>query len=130
MHRRGKATSDVFRTLKWNQDRVYEVMQPFKEVASKVSENRRTSYTQAGGRKIGRTKDDPEKMWIDTYCAIKTPNLNAVFVCYVRSPGDDPEFRLYLNAGSLSEKSGISQSYNADQLTDALTEWRHLAERA
>src|SRR4051812_2579480 len=72
MHRRGKATSEIYRTLEWNQDHVSEVMQPFKEVAAQVTGNQRTSYTQAGGKKIGRSKDDPEKMWIDTYCAIKT----------------------------------------------------------
>src|ERR1043166_9731053 len=89
MHRRGKATSEVYRTLKWNQDHVSEVMQPFKAVAAQVAGNQRTSYTQAGGKKIGRPKGDPEKMWIDTYCAIKTKNLNAVFVCYIKAPGED-----------------------------------------
>jgi hypothetical protein len=89
-------------------------------VASAVRGNQRTSYTEAGGRKIGRSKDDPEWMWIDTYSAIKTSNINAVFVCYIRQLGEDPEFQLHID--------GIrTQSYNADRLGDALSEWRKIA---
>jgi hypothetical protein len=62
-------------------------------------------------------------MWIDTYCAIKTSNVNAVLVCYIKHPGDDPEFQLHID--------GIrTQSYNADRLQDALHEWRAVADRA
>ena len=62
-------------------------------------------------------------MWIDTYSAIKTPKINAVFVCYIKQPGEDPEFQLHID--------GIcTQSYNADRLGDALTEWRNIAMRA
>jgi hypothetical protein len=49
MQRRGKATNELSRTLKWNQDHVREVMRSFEEVAANVSGNQRTSYTQAGG---------------------------------------------------------------------------------
>jgi len=38
-------------------------------------------------------------MWIDTYCAIKTNKLNVIFVCYIKLPGDAPEFRLYRKVG-------------------------------
>src|SRR6266446_3524476 len=92
-----------------NQDRVREVMQPFKEIAAKVPGNQRKAYTEAGGRKIGRPKDDPEKLWIDTYSGIKTPKINAVLACYVKRPGDEPQFQLRI-------KGARSQSYNADSL--------------
>jgi hypothetical protein len=69
-------------------------------------------------------------MWIDTYCAIKTTNLNAVFVCYIKAPGHDPEFRLYIDGGPLAAKSTEIQCYNADQLSDALTRWQQLAGQA
>ena len=105
-------------------------MEPFKKVASSVQGNRRTAFTEAGGRKIGRAKDHPEKMWIDTYCAIKTKNLNAVFVCYVKAPGDAPKFHLFIDGGPLATKSINTRSYDVDQLTDALAEWRQLADLA
>src|ERR1700677_704821 len=72
MARRGIANKNDFRHLTWNQDRVAEILKPFKEVASAVSGNQRVAYTQAGGLKIGRSKVDPEWMWIDRYSAIKT----------------------------------------------------------
>jgi hypothetical protein len=50
-------------------------------ITGAVNGNQRT-YTEAGGRKIGHSKDDPEWVWIDTYSAIKTPAINAVFLCY------------------------------------------------
>jgi hypothetical protein len=69
-------------------------------------------------------------MWIDTYCAIKTANLNAVFVCHINEPGEHPELKLYFNGGPLAAKSTNIQPYNADQLPDALVRWRQLAESA
>jgi hypothetical protein len=123
MARRGMATRREYRALKWNQDSVRDAMQPFKDVAAAVNGNQRTAYTEAGGRKIGHPKDDPDWVWIDTYSAIKTPAINAVFVCHIKQPGDGPEFQLRIN--------GIHhRSYNADQLTDALSEWRSTAARA
>ena len=123
MTKRGIATRREHRSLAWNQDRVRDVMQPFTQVASEVPDNQRTVYTEAGGRKIGRSKDDPESMWIDTYSAIKTSSVNAVFVCYIKRPGEDPDFELQLD--------GVcTESYNADRLADALNEWRAVAAQA
>jgi hypothetical protein len=121
--RRGAATGSDYVTLRWNQASVCDALRPFKEIAAAVAGNRRTAYTEAGGGRIGRPKNDPERVWIDSYSAIKTPVINAVFVCYIRRPGDDPEFQLYLNRVYV-------RSYNADQLTDALGEWRAVAARA
>jgi hypothetical protein len=92
MARRGLAKRGDYRTLKWNQDIVRDALEPFKNVAKAVRDNQRTSYTEAGGLKIGRPKDDPEKIWIDTYSGIKTPAINAIFVCHIKKPGDEPEF--------------------------------------
>jgi hypothetical protein len=123
MTKRGIATRREYRALSWNQDRVGKVMKPFQQVASHVPHNQRTAYTEAGGYKIGRSKDDPDRMWIDTYSAIKTSGVNAVFVCYIKRPGEDPEFELQLD--------GVrTQSYNADGLVDALKEWQAVAARA
>jgi hypothetical protein len=123
MAMRGVATGKDFRRLKWNQDRVRSVMQPFKELASAVKDNQRTAYTEAGGRKIGRAKDAAEKLWIDTYSGIKTAYINAVFLCYVREPGDEPDFQLRVDHAHV-------RSYNADQLDAALRDWSAIAERA
>jgi len=123
MAKRGIATRREYRSLSWNQDRVEQVMQPFKEVASTVRDNQRTAYTEARGRRIGHSKDDPEWRWVDTYSAIKTPNINAVFVCYIARPGADPEFQLHVNGVPV-------QYYNADRLGDALNEWRAISARA
>ena len=96
---------------------VRTIMQPFAEVASTVRDNQRTAYTEAGGRKIGRSKDDAEWLWVDTHSSIKTAQINAVFGCQIKRPGEDPEFRLYVDGVRV-------HSYNADGPTDALEEWR------
>ena len=123
MGRRGIATRSDYQHLAWNQDSVCKFMQPFKAVASAIPDNQRTAYTEAGGRKIGRSKENPERVWIDTYSAIKTPKINAVMVCYVKRPGDEPEFKLYINGK-------CTQTYSADGLRDALSAWRKISEQA
>jgi hypothetical protein len=123
MQRRGVATRREYRTLKWNADSVRETMEPFKNVAATVRDNQRTTFTDAGGLRIGRSKDDLERVWIDTYSGIKTDAINAVFVCYIKRPGDEPEFQLRINGV-------LAGSYNADQLNEALSEWQAIAARA
>jgi len=123
MFSRGIANGTHFRVLEGNQDSVRSAMQQFKKIASEVTDNQRTAYTEAGGFKIGRAKGDPDKKWIDTYCAIKTSAMNAVFVCYVKMPGDEPEFELQVDDTRV-------RSYNANQLDSALKEWRAIAARA
>jgi hypothetical protein len=123
MHRLGMATRREFRYLTWNQESVREVLAPFKEIASAVQGNQRTAYTEAGGLKIGRSKDSPKWRWIDSYSAIKTPDLNAVLVCYVKGPGDEPEFQLHLDGA-------LVHTYNADGLSEALLRWQEIAERS
>jgi hypothetical protein len=113
---RGIARAADLKVFKWNQDSVCETMQPFKEIASQVKDNQRKAYTQAGGFKIGRAKGHPEKQWIDTYCAIKTPAMNALFGCHVKSPGDEPAFELHLDGTLIA-------SYSADRLDEALEDW-------
>ena len=49
---------------------------------------------------------------------------------YTKLPGDDPKFHLYIDGGPLAANSSNTQSYNADMLTDALSEWRRLSELA
>jgi len=120
MGRRGIATH---RIVAWNQGRVRDAMQPFKEVAAGVRGNQLTSYTEAGGLRIGRPKGHPEKMWVDTYSRIKTARMDASFICYIKRAGEDPEFQLRVDGNTV-------RSYNADGLTDALSEWRTTAARA
>jgi hypothetical protein len=120
---RGIANAADLKVFQWNQDSVRSTMQRFKKIASAVKGNKRTAYTEAGGLKIGRPKGHPDKKWIDTYCAIKTPATNALFVCYVKTPGDEPEFELQVDDTRL-------RSYNADQLDEALEEWSEIARRA
>ena len=122
MARRGVATSRDYASLAWNQQRIRQVMQDFRSVAAEVRSNQRTPYTEAGGLRIGHSKDEPEWMWIDTYSAIKTSEINAVFGCYVRRPGDEPEFRLQIDGDRI-------RTYNADQLPEALNEWRSIASK-
>jgi hypothetical protein len=123
MFSRGIANGTHLRVFERNQDSVRSAMQPFKEIASQVKDNQLTAYTEGGGFKRGRPRGHPEKQWIDTYCAIKTSAMNAVFVCYVKMPGDEPKFELQVG------KTRV-RSYNSDQLDTALKEWRAIAERA
>jgi hypothetical protein len=120
MSARGIAQSDDFRSLMWNQETVRTQFAPFIDVAKAVPNNCRTPYTEAGGFKIGRSKDDPEKKWIDTYSAIKTKRLNAVFGCLIDRPGDDPSFQLIVDGGE-------AERFDAGGLRDALVRWRQVA---
>jgi hypothetical protein len=118
---RGKTRKSDYGHIKWNQTHVREVMQPFAHVAAAVPGNSRTSYTEAGGTKIGRKKTDPEWNWIDSYSGIGLPGLSAVFVCYVKAPGADPQFQLRVNGD-------ISAAFTADELPKALAQWENLAQ--
>jgi hypothetical protein len=120
MNRRGIATKREYRYLNWNQDTVRSALDPFKAVAETVPGNKRTSYTEAGGYKIARSKDDPEWTWIDSYSAIKAAAVNAILVCYVRRPGDEAEFQFQVNGE-------LKQTYNADRLEAALAVWKLIA---
>ena len=91
--------------------------------------NQRVNYTRAGGCKIGRSKDDPEHLWIDSYSAIKVSGINAVFGCQIRRPGEDPKFTLYLGDGSRSEATP-ARVYNANETQQALAEWEAIVHSA
>lgn len=123
MRRRGMATSREYAALKWNQIRVRETLDPFKRISESVPNNARTAYTEAGGRKIGRSKDDPDRLWIDSYCAIKTPKTNSIIVCQIAKPGDEPTFVVRIDDNE-------PVSFNADQLDGALSKWSEIATKA
>jgi hypothetical protein len=141
MHERKMATSREYAIFPWNQDRVNEVMEPFARIAATVPNNQRVNYTTAGGRRIGLPKDHPEHLWIDSYSAIKVGETNAVFGCSIRRPGEDPVFTLYLGdrhqagrrggrGGSSPEAEASQMIYNADQLQQAIAEWKDIAHSA
>jgi hypothetical protein len=115
MHERGIATGKQYAIFSWNQEHVDEVMQPFASIASGVPNNQRVSYTRAGGRKIGLSKNSPGHIWIDSYSAIEVSGINAVFGCEIKRPGEDPKFTLYLGDGSRHEASP-SKIYEVEQL--------------
>ncbi|SFS85170.1 hypothetical protein [Brevundimonas viscosa] len=123
LSRRGAARSDDFAALRWNQQAATEALAPFIEISKTVQVNKRTTYTEAGGRKIGRSKEDPDWMWVDTYTAIKTAKVNAVFVCYISRPGDEAFFELHLNGETAAR-------YGPDDLPAALDRWQALAAEA
>jgi hypothetical protein len=77
----------------------------------------------AGGLKIGRSKNDPEWRWIDSYSAIKTDTVNAMFGCYINRPGDAPNFHFMVN--------GVEQgSFDEAELAGALERWQEIAKLA
>ena len=120
---RGAARGDDFRHLRWNQQAVSETLRPFSEVSKQVRGSIRTAFTEAGGTKIGRKKEDPDRNWIDTYTAIKTDKINAAFVCYVPKPGDEPTFQLHVGGS-------VRKTFTFDQLDAALVDWRLVAHEA
>jgi hypothetical protein len=120
---RGIANAADLKIFKWNQDSVRSTMQRFKKKASEVKGNKRTAYAEAGGLKIGRPGGHPDKQWINTYCGIKTPAINAIFACSVKTPGDEPEFELQIDNTRVG-------SYGAHQLDNAFEEWSEIARRA
>lgn len=120
---RGWAERRDFDFLEWNQDKVKAALAPFVAVSETISDNRRTAYTEAGGRKIGRKQTDPDWMWIDTYTAMKAGGVNAVLVCHVPMPGDTPWFEVRLNEIT-------QQRYDPAELDAALVRWKELAAEA
>jgi hypothetical protein len=116
---RGAARAEDLRIFDWNHDTVREFMRPFEEVASMVKDNQRKTFVAAGGFSR-RAKDDPTRLWIDIYTAMKTSTMNAVFACHVKALGDEPTFVLELDGA-------IYETYSADRHDEALREWRHLA---
>lgn len=120
---RGMARGEDYRALEWNQEAVRQALKPFHEIAASVPNNKRTAYTEAGGMKIGRSRQDPDWKWIDSYCAIKRAGVNAVFVCYVDKPGDDPRFKLIVDNADRAE-------FGDEELDHALGLWRTIAKTA
>jgi hypothetical protein len=114
------ARAEDLRIFEWNQKTVREFLRPFMEVAMAVPGNPLTPYTEAGGFRIGRPKDHPEKLEIDSYCAFKTSSLKAVFACHVKKLGDEPTFVLELDGATY-------ETYSSDRRDEALREWRDLA---
>lgn len=123
MTTRGGVRSEEYALLRWNQESVRKALEPFVAVSKSVPDNQRTTYTQAGGRKIGCSKADPEWMWVDSYTAIKTPTVNAVFVAYVPRPGDDVYFEAH-------REGEVDRRFEADQLDAGLAYWSDLARNA
>lgn len=120
---RGGVKAAEYHLLRWNQEAVRTALAPFVEVSKAVPDNERTTYTEAGGRKIGRSRADPDWMWVDSYTAIKTPKLNAIFVAYIPRPGDDVYFEV-------QRDRTVNRRFEADQLDAALVHWGELAGEA
>jgi hypothetical protein len=119
MDARGVARHENFKVFDWNYDTVCEVMRPFEEVALSVEDNQRKTFVDAGGFSR-RAKDDPTRLWIDIYTAMKTPTMNAVFACHIKAPGDEATFVLELDGATYA-------TYGLDRLAEALREWSELA---
>ena len=116
MYARGIARADDLRVFPWNPDSVRKTIQRFMKVALTVKDSQRKPYVEAGGFKR-RAKSDPTKLWIDAYCAVKTPTVNSSFACHVKAPGDEPTFVLELNGTLIA-------SYDADRLDQAFEDWK------
>jgi hypothetical protein len=119
MSERGMARREDWRFFDWNPDTVREIMRPFEEVAQAVEDNQRKAWVETGGF-ARRAKDDPTRLWIDKYAAMKTPTMNAVFACHVKKAGDEPMFVLELDGATYA-------TYGLDRLAEALREWSELA---
>jgi len=132
MHERGMATGREYALFPWNQDRVDTVLTPFAKVALTVKNNERTTYTRAGGDHAHRSKDDPKHMWVQSYSGIKISGvLNAIFLCEIKRPGDEPTFSLYFNEGKESRREPkLIKTFLPDQLSAALAEWEVIAHTA
>lgn len=117
-----KAANVLSGSPHWDQRHVRKIMQPFKAVAESVLGNSRKSYTEGGGRKR-KSADDPNHLWVDTYCAIKTDRINAVIVCLIRMEGELPTFRISVNKRPAGE-------YKAAELPAAMRLWQNLAASA
>ena len=115
-------------SMVWDQGAVANALAPFVRIAETVPTNRRKVYVSAGG---GRRKNlqDPSSRSIDSYAGIKTPHVNAVFVCEIRNRGDDPTFILKIGDNPRRNPRPC-QTYSLDQLPQALVEWQSIARLA
>ena len=109
--------------MEWNQKRVRETLQPFVETARMVRVNSRKPYSPAGGRKR-------KGAYIDSYCAIKVPGLNATFNCFVEKLGDEPSFSLRHATTSGTYNIRPLAEFNEAELGNALRLWREIAHQA
>jgi hypothetical protein len=116
------ASREDCKVFEWNHDTVDDALRPFKEVAQAVEDNLRKPWVPAGGR-ARRAKEDPTKLWIDRYCGMKTPTMNALFGCHVKKAGDEPAFVLELNGTQRAV-------YGVDQLDEAFQDWCRLSSEA
>jgi pentatricopeptide repeat protein len=122
MHARGIAKREDFKVFDWNHDSVDDALRPFKKMAQAVEDNLRKAWVETGGF-ARRAKEDPTKLWIDRYCGVKTPTMNAVFACHVKKAGDEPTFVLELNGTQRAV-------YRVDQLDEAFQDWCRLVSEA
>ena len=109
--------------MEWNQKRVRETLRPFVETAQTVRINSRKSYSPAGGRRrVGA--------YVDSYCAIKVPGLNATFNCFVEKQGDEPTFSLRHATTRGTYNIRPLAVFNEGELGNALGLWREIAQEA
>ena len=118
MHKRGVFPRKCHKLLPWNEERMAETLKSFADVAGTVVNSRRTVYTNGGGLRR-RPKWDPDRMWVDSYSAIKRGGINAAFAGRIKCPGDQPEFELLVN--------GIKRFFELSELDDAFQEWKRIA---
>lgn len=121
LHKRGAFPRKLHHCLTWNEARMAEALRPFAEMARSVANSRRTAYTNGGGLRR-RPKNDPERMCVDSYSAIKRNGINAAFAGRIKAPGDEPEFELLVN--------GDKRLFKLSELGEALEEWKQIAAAA
>ena len=109
--------------MEWNQKRARETLQPFVEAAQTVRVNSRKPYSAAGGRKR-------KGAYIDSYCAIKVPGLNATFNCFLEEQGDQPRFSLRQAITGGTYNIRPLAVFDEAELGTALRLWREIAQQA
>ena len=121
LHQRALAAPLPFRNMYlWDQERVNRELQRFSEVARSVANNKRTSYSAAGRGKVAQGSDHPDAFYIDSYCAMKRDDINAIFCCKIKRRGDAPIFEIqYFDQ--------VIQTFAEDQLDAAFQCWVNVA---
>src|SRR4051812_4351792 len=95
--RRGRYKHHHLALIDWTPSRVEHFLSPFAELATKIRNSKRKAWVEAGGGRRKR-RSDPDALWVDQYCGIKTRGINATISCHIKHPGDDPVLSMIIKS--------------------------------
>ena len=124
MRRRGFSRRKDYAHVRFNADWASVQLQPFVDISRRLDKSARVSFSSCGGG-VMKSRMNSERLFVDSYTAIKTLDCNAEFSCHIKEPGDEPDFVLRI------KKPNSSISYFMfDELEMAEIQWKEVVDLA